>query len=384
MDIEVSDEGTKVIELHRIPIEVHMLRLQYIGGPMVELAVGNDKTVYRVSVPLQAFAIVADPVSVKEYVKTHPTKRGVDPDEIALSGARERTVSFMNDGLTIYGTLTVPKGSGKAPIAVLFGGSGPTSRDERIGMHRVLADVAGILAKQGIAALRYDKRYFTYRNIPLGIEGGVTFETDVLSDAKAALNAVKQTADVDTQQVLLVGVEAGCQAALALANEAKAIILIAPPRSPLDEAMLRQQAHILAVRDHADKDMIEKRLAPLKVALTHVRNGVDDPTVALSALYLKTTQENSSVHFAETVKKPVLILQGGNDFQVVPSEAHAVEAALKAAGAPVTYVEVAKMNHVLREVKLSDGRDYEEAGPVSPAATDAIAKFLQKNVTQPR
>ena len=384
VDIDVSDEGTKVIELHHVPIEVHMLRLQYVGGPMVELAVGNDKTVYRISVPLQSYAIVADPVSVREYVKTHPTKRGLDPDEIALSGARERTVSFMNDGLTIYGTLTVPKTASKAPIAVLFGGSGPTSRDERIGVHRVLADIAGILAKQGIASLRYDKRYFTYRNIPLGIEGQVTFETDMLSDAKAAVTAVKQTADVDATQIVLVGVEAGCQAALALANEAKALILIAPPRSPLDEAMLRQQAHILTVRDHADKEMIEKRLAPLKVALSHVRNGVDDPTVSLSALYLKTTQENSAVHFAETVKRPVLIVQGANDFQVVPSEAHAVEAALKAAGAPVTYVEVAKMNHVLRETKISDGRDYEEAGPVAPAAAIAINKFLQQTVQQPR
>ena len=148
--------------------------------------------------------------------------------------------------------------------------------------------------------------------------------------------------------------------------------------------MLRQQAHILSVRDHADKEMIDKRLAALKIALTHVRNGVDDPTVALSALYLKTTQENSSVHFAETVKKPTLILQGANDFQVVPSEAHAVEAALKAAGAPVTYVEVPKMNHVLRETKISDGRDYEEAGPIAPGAVTALEKFLQTNVQQPR
>ena len=84
VDVEITDEGTKVIELHHIPIEVHMLRLQYIGGPMVELAIGNDRTLYRVSVPLQSFAIVADPVSVKEYVKTHPTKRGLDPDEITL------------------------------------------------------------------------------------------------------------------------------------------------------------------------------------------------------------------------------------------------------------------------------------------------------------
>jgi dienelactone hydrolase len=384
VEIEISDEGTKVIELHRIPIEVRMLRLQYIGGPMVELAVGNDRTLYRVSVPLQAFVIVADPVSVREYVKTHPTKRGLDPDEIALSGAREKTVSFANDGLTIYGTLTLPKTAGKAPIAILFGGSGPTSRDERIGMHRVLADLAGILAKQGVASLRYDKRYYTYRNIPLGIEGAVTFDTDVLSDAKAAVTAIKQSADVDARQIVLVGLEAGAQAALAMASEAKALILIAPPTTPLDEAMLRQQAHILRARDHAEKDMIDKRLAGLKVALSHVRNGVDDPTVSLSALYLKTTQENSSVHWAEGVKKPVLILEGANDFQVVPSEARGVEAALKAAGSAVTYTEIAKMNHVLREVTVSDGRDYEEAGPVAPAARVALEKFLQQAVQQPR
>ncbi len=385
-EVDVSDDGAHIIELHRQALDVHFVRVQYVGGPMVELAVGADRNVYRMAVPLQNFSIVADAPAVNAYAKEHTVKFPHDPDEVELAGAREKTVTFQSNGLTLYGTMTLPKNASKAPMAILFQGSGPQSRDARMGVHRVLADIAGLLAKAGIASLRYDKRFYSYRNIPVGVEPQVTFESDVLDDAKAAVAAVKQTppGDFDVSKLLLVGFEAGATAALSLAGEANALVLIAPPVTPPDEAMAREQAHILRVRDHAEQAMIDKTLAPLRAGLKRVRDGSDEPGISLSALYLKTVLENGAVHFADRVTRPVLVLQGAKDFQVEPSEALALVAALRAGGADVTYTELPKMNHALRDVSVSDGRDYEDTAPMSGAFAKAFIEFVQKRITSPR
>src|SRR5262249_20894060 len=144
------------------------------------------------------------------YAKAHVVKFPHDPDEVELAGAREKAVSFQSNGVTIYGSMTLPKNGKKAPLAVIFQGSGPQSRDARMRVHRVLSDIAGLLPKSGAASLRYDKRFYTYRNIPLGVDPQVTFESDVLDDARAAVQAVKQMppGEVDASRLLLVGIDA--------------------------------------------------------------------------------------------------------------------------------------------------------------------------------
>ena len=61
-------------------------------------------------------------------------------------------------GVTLAGTLTVPDGAGPFPAVVLVTGSGPQDRDEALLGHRPFAVLADVLARRGIAVLRYDDR----------------------------------------------------------------------------------------------------------------------------------------------------------------------------------------------------------------------------------
>ena len=56
------------------------------------------------------------------------------------------------------GTISMPRGDGPFPAVVLVHGSGPNDRDETIGPNKPFRDLAGGLASQGIAVLRYEKR----------------------------------------------------------------------------------------------------------------------------------------------------------------------------------------------------------------------------------
>lgn len=68
-------------------------------------------------------------------------------------------VSFLNDGFTLNGTLTLPEGYTKqTPVMVMVTGSGMQNRDEEIMDHHPFAVIADALARQGIATMRFDDR----------------------------------------------------------------------------------------------------------------------------------------------------------------------------------------------------------------------------------
>lgn len=68
--------------------------------------------------------------------------------------------NFDNAEVKLAGTLTIPKGTGPFPVAVMVTGSGPQDRDETLVGHKPFWVIADHLTKKGIAVLRYDDRGF--------------------------------------------------------------------------------------------------------------------------------------------------------------------------------------------------------------------------------
>ena len=69
-------------------------------------------------------------------------------------------VTFENqaDSVTLAGTLTLPRGTGRHPAVVLISGSGPQDRDQSLMEHKPFLVLADYLTRRGIAVLRYDDR----------------------------------------------------------------------------------------------------------------------------------------------------------------------------------------------------------------------------------
>ena len=59
--------------------------------------------------------------------------------------------------LAVPGTLTMPRGTGPFPAAILLSGGGPFDRDGTAGPLKPLKDLAWGLASNGVASLRFDK-----------------------------------------------------------------------------------------------------------------------------------------------------------------------------------------------------------------------------------
>lgn len=133
---------------------------------------------------------------------------------------------------TAKAELLLPAKNGKAPLVLLIQGTGPEDMNGSFATfgHTVkgsLGQLAQVLAAQGFAVMRYDKRYSADSFNPQKAQAAqenyakLTMQ-DLLADARTALNTAKAQAGVDPSKVFIYGWSEGSVIAANLALESKA------------------------------------------------------------------------------------------------------------------------------------------------------------------
>ena len=155
-------------------------------------------------------------------------------------------VTFRNEGagITLAGTLTLPRGAGPFPAVILLTGSGAQDRDETIMGHKPFAVWADALTRRGVAVLRYDDR-------GMGGSGGGSLEettADFAGDARAAMDFVRARPGIDPTRIGLMGHSEGGATALIAASEgapAAFVVMIAGPSVSGADILTEQSRQIV-------------------------------------------------------------------------------------------------------------------------------------------
>src|ERR1700722_1903204 len=153
----------------------------------------------------------------------------------------EEELTFPNAkaGTTLAATLTMPRGAGLFPVAILLAGSGPLDRDETDGGHRPFLVLADHLTRKGIAVLRYDKR-------GIGKSTGSYDDSttaDFAGDAEAALAFLKTQKGIDARKIGIIGHSEGGIVASMIASRSTSVNwmpLLAGPATKGEETLLIQ------------------------------------------------------------------------------------------------------------------------------------------------
>jgi uncharacterized protein len=281
--------------------------------------------------------------------------------------------------------MSLPRQGGPLPAVVLLGGSGPVDRDETIGRNKPFKDLAWGLASRGVAVLRFDKVTHAHGQEVVK-DPGFTVTDEYVPHAAAAIRALRQQPAVDAGRVFVLGHSLGGTAAprvVAAEPSVAGLVIMAGGTQPMHWAAVRQVRYIASL-DPATAAASQ----PTIEAMTRQARLIDSPGLSPStpasellfgvpAPYWLDLRGYDPAAAAAALGKPVLILQGGRDYQAtVADDLAGWEAGLT--GRPDVTVRVyAADNHLFFPGSgPSTPAEYEPAQHVDPAVIADIAEWL--------
>jgi len=312
-----------------------------------------------------------------------PAAAWTAPAYVDPSKFRDVEVRIGEEPNALPGTLSLPKGVDKAPVVILVHGSGPQHRDESVGPNRIFRDIASGLASRGVAVLRYDKRTKVY---PTSFEGlkNPTVTDEVLDDVMLAFDMLKARPDIDARDIVVLGHSLGGTLAprIAAANPgvAKIVILAGATRSLPDIAVA--QTEYLASLNGAADAASAKAIEAINADAARVRaarpGDEGAPFLGAPLSYWADLNTYDPAAVADSLTLPILILQGGRDYQVTMADFDRFRSVL-ADHANVEMHELPRLNHLFMSgVGPSTPAEYEQPGHVDAEVIDLIANFVSK------
>ena len=327
-------------------------------------------------------------------------------------------ITFFNKkaGITLAGTLTLPRKEGKFPAVILISGSGAQNRDEGLLGHKPFLIISDYLTRKGIAVLRFDDRGTA--------ESGGNFKSattkDFADDVEAALNYILSRKEIDKKNIGLIGHSEGGLIApmLAVRNKNIAFIVLLAGPGITGEKILSMQSQLIGKANGAtDKELKESRKLNKKI-YTLLKNEKDTSILKQKITSLlsnefkkqnatsKLSEENIQTFInnqikvlispwfryfltynpAKTLEKvtcPVLALFGSKDMQVPPEEnKKAIKKALKKAGNTDFKIEILpNLNHLFQECETGSPAEYAKIEQtLSPVALKEISDWIKNHL----
>ena len=293
------------------------------------------------------------------------------------------------DGVMLSGTLLLPLLSElqRVPGVVLVAGSGPTDRD---GNNRYLAEkidllkqIAELLARNGIASLRYDKRGIG-QSTPRphgGLEEQARFVAwdNFVGDVVAAQAELVRHDEVKPYATAVLGHSEGGLLALAAAplikkNRLHSLVLASTPGRPMADILRAQIARNAPQLLDATVQIMAAIQASGHVP-TNLPRELEAVFPAYAGPFLQRLMAFDSARALLELNQACLLLQGGADRQVVPMED--VQPLIDALGKRTVSGEAMvfpAVSHNLKQVTWPTDLGF--GGPIAPLVAAKLVDWL--------
>ncbi|MEH6766085.1 MAG: alpha/beta hydrolase [Aequorivita antarctica] len=294
--------------------------------------------------------------------------------------ATAQNKTYISEDLSITplidGTLMTPGASGKLPLAIIIGDSGPTDRNgnQQMVVNNSLKFLGEGLYENGIATFRYDKRIVKQMKKRMVTEKNIRFD-DFIGDAVAILEYFKK--DKRFSKIYFIGHGQGSLVGMVAAQSgANGFVSIAGAGQEIDDMIVDQLTkEAPGLVDNARTSFDDLRA-----------NGVAyNYSDGLASIFRKEIQPfiytwmqfDPKVEIAK-LNIPVLIINGDKDIQVQVSE----NELLKNAKPDAEYKVIPKMNHIFKEIEgnnLENSKSYNIYNlPVMPELINTVSDFIKK------
>jgi hypothetical protein len=234
---------------------------------------------------------------------------------------KETEINIKFEEGQMAGVFTSPKNASNFPVVIMVHGSGPSDMDETVGPNKPFKDLAAGLAAKGIGSIRYVKRSMVYPRI---FNKAFTVKEEVIDDALSAINLANTLPGVNKGQIYLLGHSLGGMLApriATLAPSLNGIILAAAPARKLSDLILEQNTFFYKSSGDTSaagkKQFLESSIEIDKSRLLKLGDIAPDSVIlGAPATYWIDLNNHDQLATSKKIKNRILILQGGNDFQV--------------------------------------------------------------------
>ena len=301
-------------------------------------------------------------------------------------------VTFQNGNVHLYGTLTLPANYTKStPVVVLVTGSGQQNRDEELFEHRPFAVIADAFARNGIATLRYDDRFYG--------DASVTFSNyttkDFSDDAACAIQFARKRFD----KVGILGHSEGGAIALMLAADKQVDFVVSMSGMVASgrETILQQNKDMLHAMTALSDDVINAYVQALGEGLDGIIAGKKPAEIPLPKMLPASMSQSfqAAIKQADTpwfryflqvnpstiigkIACPVLAIGGNKDLQVNSTQhLSLLESGLK--GKRNKIANLPDLNHLLQHCQKGTVDEYGEIEEtISPEALQIMIDWLKE------
>ncbi|MCE7934158.1 MAG: alpha/beta fold hydrolase [Chlorobi bacterium CHB2] len=311
------------------------------------------------------------------------SQSGALPDYVIQGSFTEQEVKVGSGQWELPGTLTIPNGKGPFPAVVLVHGSGPNDRDETIGPNKPFRDLAWGLASQGIAVLRYDKRTLTHQ-MKMATIANLTVKEEVVDDAVAAVAMLRTNGAIDPKRIYVLGHSLGGMLAPKIAAadpKIAGLVILAGATRPLNHVIVEQMTYLAGLDDTIDaKEQAQLAMLTKQAAtIDQLQPGSTQSPAELmgvpASYWLDLKGYNAPV-LASTLRRKILVLHGGRDYQVTNTDLVNWQ---DAARGHTTFKTFPNLNHLfMAGTGISNPTEYEVAGHVAPEVIAEIAGWIGK------
>ncbi len=311
-------------------------------------------------------------------------------------------VTCQNRDVSLAGTLTIPKGDGPFPAAILITGSGTHDRDETIFGHKPFWVIADYLSRRGIAVLRLDDRG---AGKSTGNKSRSSFD-DLAGDVVAAAGFLASRKEIDAEKIGVIGHSEGASVGPIAASRSDRIsfVVMLAGIGVTGEAVLEKQGEMVLRAQGLGDSAIDMQHKTQRALFAIIREERDEqaasdkmfaalkkiaPMMPDDAIRAQVRAANSpevrgiigydAGPVLRKLKMPVLALNGSRDVQVPASQnLPAIAAALKQAGNPdFATKELPGLNHLFQSCRTCTVAEYGELEETfSPDALKIMAEWI--------
>lgn len=306
-------------------------------------------------------------------------------DKLNLKNTKDFTEKKVKVGeYNLTGILTLPKNAKKAPVVIIVSGSGPTSANGTFLMNRPYADIAYNLAKQGIATLRYNDRY--YERVDLYTPSDTIYE-EAIDDASAAIKKLSKDSRIDNENIYVVGHSLGGMLAPKIAElnpEVKGIISLAGSLRKHIDISYEQKCKFVDLDTTLTNQEKQEKLNTLEKEYKEINNITEDSDEIIwdvTKTYWRSLNNLNAKESLDKLTIPMLILQGGKDTQVLPDKDYKGWQEALSGRQNVQFKLYENLNHnflISKGYGFGEVLEYMGVNHVPEEVAVDIAKFIKK------